>query len=225
MRILNNLIVLPLLAIIGCGLANSRFFIKEYETGRVNEVTVGSVMMAWGSGVKNDVYGTVLDGLRKELYYSGIAQNVLQISYREFSLQTTGAYARQPFYQELKYDISSSKTITFQDIKIQIDSADQQKIRFTVVQGPSETEFAEKARIGIRVEPDGTIREVERNGPAYSAGLEEGDKILKIDGEPIPKNDLPALMSRIMGDPGTTVNLVVDRDGKEKSFKVKRKKM
>lgn len=223
MRIPNNIILVPLLAITGCGLAVSRFYIKEYDTGKTKEVTVGSVMMAWGSGIKNDVYGNVIDGLRKELSYSGIAQNVLQISYREFSLQREGAYARQPFYQELKYDISSSRTIMFQDIKIQIDSADQQKITYTILQGPSETEYADKGRIGIRVDPDGTIREVYRNTPAYSAALQEGDKILMVDGEPIPNNDLTSLLSKIMGEPGTTVNLIVDRNGKEKSFKVKRK--
>ena len=94
-----------------------------------------------------------------------------------------------------------------------------------MIQGPSKAEFGVTGKIGINFDPDGTITEIARNTPASIAGLKEGDKILRIDGELIPKNNITALLSMITGKPGTTVILVVDRAGNELSFTIKRKKM
>jgi membrane-associated protease RseP (regulator of RpoE activity) len=225
MRAIFNLLLLIIFALTGCVHSVSQFFIKDYEIGKTQQVTVGSTMMTWGSGIRGGMYNATLDGLRKELLYSGIAQNIIQISYREFSLQSEGAYARQSFYQDLKYDIKGSKIIMFQDIKIQIDTADQQKIKFIVLQGPSEIESEESGRIGIIFDPDGTIQEIERNSPASKSGLEVGDKIIRIDGELAPQNNSEAMLSRISGEPGSEVTLLIVRNGKEHSFIIKRKKM
>ncbi|TAK54525.1 MAG: PDZ domain-containing protein, partial [Bacteroidetes bacterium] len=148
-----------------------------------------------------------------------------------------GEYAREAFYQDLKYDITASKIITFKDIKIEVDSADQQKIKFTVIKGPDEIEYTTTGngktkeikigtgKIGITIDADCTIKEIYTNGPAEAAGLMEGDVILQIDGLPAPCKDGQRLLSKITGQPGTEVLLLVSRDGKELSFRVKRKKM
>ena len=100
-------------------------------------------MLAWGSftivGEYVQLEGSadeIGSGIRKELSYSGIAQSVIHISYREFTLGGGEAYARPAFYQEVRYDISKGKLIRFQDIRIEIESADQEKIRFTILEGP-----------------------------------------------------------------------------------------
>jgi hypothetical protein len=140
-RLVRILAMVPLLAIIGCG-GIGPYPLRDYEIGRSKEASVGSVMMAWEYGQKDELLGTRA-GIRKELYYRGIAQNVINISYREFRVNPggrgipPGTYARPDFNQELKYDISKSKTITFQDVRIEVESADQEKIRFKVIKEAS----------------------------------------------------------------------------------------
>ena len=127
---------LCIVGIILVGCVAAPYFTREYELGRPKEVTVGSAMITWEQGVKDEF---MTDATRMELLYSGIAQDILYLNYREFAVKkggnwaSGGAYARQPFYQELKYDISKSKQITFKDVEIQVLDANQQKIRFVVV--------------------------------------------------------------------------------------------
>ncbi len=49
--------------------------------------------------------------------------------------------------------------------------------------------------------------------PAYKAGIEAGDQIIKIDGELSTDMSLPDAVSRIRGERGTKVNLTVRREG------------
>lgn len=129
------------LSLLGCGVYTQEFYAeRDYELGKTWEATVGSVMMAWETGTNYLQYGNVYrhKGLRRELSYSGITENVIHLSYREFSTGSTGDYARQAFAQELRYDLSSSKEITFREINIRLESADQAKIVYTVLKEPSE---------------------------------------------------------------------------------------
>ncbi len=59
------------------------------------------------------------------------------------------------------------------------------------------------------------IMEVFENSPAEKSGLKAGDVFLKVDGEDVSKYDIQELSNRIKGKEGTTVDLVVLRDGKE----------
>ena len=136
----NTIIVIIVLlssTLMGCGLAREDYFTRGYDVGKQVEVTVGSVMMSWEEGVKNSVYGTILSSMKHELSYSGIDKGVIQVSYREYG----NDYARQAFYQDLKYDLSTSNEITFRDIKIKVEHADQAKIVFTVLQEPASMRF------------------------------------------------------------------------------------
>ena len=64
-----------------------------------------------------------------ELIYSGLSQDTIRISYREFS----GDLARPAFYQELIYDLSESKRITFRSIVLEIIEATNSSLTFKVI--------------------------------------------------------------------------------------------
>lgn len=51
------------------------------------------------------------------------------------------------------------------------------------------------------------------NGPAYKAGIRPGDILVEIDGESTAEMDLTEAVSKIKGEPGTTVNIKVYRSG------------
>jgi hypothetical protein len=112
----------------GCG--GRDYYVRDYQLNQEKIVTVGSVIMGWQYGTPG-VGGSAVD-LRKELTYAGIDHDVLQVTYREFSSN----YARPAFYQQLKYDISKDKHITFQDVVIDVLNADQSQITFIVRQEP-----------------------------------------------------------------------------------------
>ncbi len=59
--------------------------------------------------------------------------------------------------------------------------------------------------------------------PAARAGLQKGDILLAIDGQPIPTpTDLDQVTDRIRGPVGTTVTLTILRDGERLEFQVSR---
>ncbi len=70
--------------------------------------------------------------------------------------------------------------------------------------------------IGIRVRKQNgylTILETMENTPASQAGLQPGDRILKIDGVTTEGLTVPQVVSRIRGPRGTPVTLTIERDG------------
>ena len=56
--------------------------------------------------------------------------------------------------------------------------------------------------------------------PAQVAGVEAGDKILKVDGKPTKGLTVSEVSNNLRGEPGTTVVLEIEREGIEKPFKV-----
>jgi carboxyl-terminal processing protease len=52
--------------------------------------------------------------------------------------------------------------------------------------------------------------------PAYKAGIQAGDKIIKIDGKPTAEMTLPEAVKSIRGEKGTKVNLTIMREGVDK---------
>ncbi|MGI5865460.1 MAG: carboxypeptidase regulatory-like domain-containing protein [Myxococcales bacterium] len=59
------------------------------------------------------------------------------------------------------------------------------------------------------------VVEVFEAGPARAAGIRRGDEILQVDGMPVGSLPLDAVVHSIRGLVGTTVNLVVRRDGRD----------
>ncbi|MFP3895655.1 MAG: S41 family peptidase [Anaerolineales bacterium] len=57
--------------------------------------------------------------------------------------------------------------------------------------------------------------------PALTAGLQAGDTILSVDGEPLEGKDILEAISLIRGPKGTTVELLVKREGEPEPFVVR----
>ena len=63
------------------------------------------------------------------------------------------------------------------------------------------------------------------DSPAEKAGIKAGDYIVKVDGVEYTAEDFDEIPDYIKGEEGTKVNIVVERDGKEKSFEITREKV
>lgn len=61
--------------------------------------------------------------------------------------------------------------------------------------------------------------------PAERAGIKAGDMIISVDGTEYTSDDFENISDYIKGEEGTTVNLVVERDGERLSFDIKREKI
>ncbi|MCK9311806.1 MAG: S41 family peptidase [Candidatus Pacebacteria bacterium] len=61
-----------------------------------------------------------------------------------------------------------------------------------------------------------------KNTPAEKAGILAGDTIIKVNDENVSNIELNEIVSKIRGDNGTIVTLVIDRDGEEKTFNIER---
>lgn len=64
-----------------------------------------------------------------EIIYSGVTGNTLRATYREY----VDNLARPAFAQELQYDLSQSKEITFRSVRIEVLEATNSGIRYRVV--------------------------------------------------------------------------------------------
>lgn len=78
---------------------------------------------------KTNVVTLGKDSFSKELIYSGMSQNTITISYREFSDNA----ARPAFAQELKYDLSQSDPIGFRGARFQIVKATNSGLVYKVI--------------------------------------------------------------------------------------------
>src|SRR5215510_3303153 len=58
--------------------------------------------------------------------------------------------------------------------------------------------------------------------PAAKAGIEPGDVIKKVDGVDVAPLEFDDAVSRMQGPPGSEVALVIDRRGRELSFRIRR---
>jgi hypothetical protein len=64
-----------------------------------------------------------------ELIYSGVAGGVLRAIYREY----VDNFARPAYTQELQYDLSAERVISFRSVRISVADAANTRLRFTVV--------------------------------------------------------------------------------------------
>lgn len=80
------------------------------------------------------------------------------------------------------------------------------------------------AQIGIRKDIPTVIRVLPGNA-AQKAGVYAGDQILKVNDEDVTELTIEQVVSKILGEEGTTVKLQIARDGKEKNFSITRAKI
>ncbi len=118
----------------------------DYELNKPLVANVGDPLVQWSDSTFAVVSTTLIE---RELLYSGRTGNVVRLQYRESGMTNGGMMvARQPFYQELTYDLSQSPEITFRDIKLRVDGADSNQIRFVVLKGPSTDEKSKSNNSG-----------------------------------------------------------------------------
>ena len=140
------LALLLVLGFVGCAsTALERKTFKGYAVGAVRTAPVGVAFLVdqngsvetvkrW-VGILNSPDGWKIDQrysadfVRKELIYSGKSGATVEISYREFR----GGLAAPAFYQNLKYDLSESKIVTFQNFQIEVIDAGNQSITYKIL--------------------------------------------------------------------------------------------
>jgi carboxyl-terminal processing protease len=77
------------------------------------------------------------------------------------------------------------------------------------------------AEIGLR-NGNVTIVRVLKSNPAVAAGLKDGDTILKVNDQSTSGWTVEQAVAQIRGEPGTTVKLLIERDGEAKEHTVTR---
>lgn len=69
------------------------------------------------------------------------------------------------------------------------------------------------------------VIELFKDGPAYKAGIKEGDVIKKIDGEDYTNKNTTDMANYIKKNENEKITITVERDGEEKNYEVKREKV
>ena len=119
---------------LGCGLAVSQYFLREYSLAEPNVALAGSTMMRWEWGAKNYAYRTIVRGDRRDITFNRLTDKTVEMTYREYAL---GGQLDRPhlvYSEELKSDLSKSDTIVFREIRIKVDSVDTKRIVYTILQ-------------------------------------------------------------------------------------------
>jgi len=139
-------VLLAAMAVVGCASTSlKRESFKSYQVGAVSTVPAGEKILVDQTGYVETVRTWVgllhspdgwstqdrysRDWVRKELLYSGRSGSVIEVAYREFR----GGYAAPAFYQHLKYDLAESTGIRFQNFKIDVLEASNERIKFKIL--------------------------------------------------------------------------------------------
>ena len=143
--------------------------------------------------------------------------------------QLTGSTSRYDFFDPI-IDVYSTISGSY------VDQIDQAKLQLGAINGMLEaledpyTQFVppvdradfhkeltgEFVGIGAEVVIEGgylTIVSPLEDSPAYNAGIRPGDKVIEIDGESTLNLSIDECISRLTGEPGTPVNILIARDG------------
>lgn len=142
---MKKLIVICLLCIMSitfftCGLANSSYLVRSFDINEAQSAPVGSPMIIVEDGMKNDVYKYKFNGHRRELVYSGMDGDVLQVTYREYNVERNGVFIKDGFTQHLKYDLTDTDIIQFRDTQIRILKVTSASIMYEVIETTEEVQ-------------------------------------------------------------------------------------
>jgi hypothetical protein len=79
--------------------------------------------------------------IRWELLYSGRSGSEVTLDYREYSYDPlNGTFARPAFYQQVKYDLATSKVLVFREMKLEILEASNSGVTFRVLKDATRAE-------------------------------------------------------------------------------------
>ncbi len=205
------------------GCASKEIAIKFYSIGTIERCAVGGTIMSWGSFIETGLSHRITGGVMKELLYNGIDHEVLQISYREY-FGGPGPLTTSAFNQDLKYDVSKARTITFREIRIRIDSADQEKMTYSILAGPADEPAALSSSevSGMGLDDSLKVLSVSAGSDASAAGIKVGDRILSVGGRMLSGGSGDQLESLLTGDPETSIEVVIRRGEREMNVYMRR---
>src|ERR1700722_7277402 len=124
-------------------------------------------------------------------------------------------YSQTGGFQGLSFAIPINEAMKVKDALVRTGHVDRGRLGVTV-QGMNQT-LAKS--FGLQSPHGALVSSVEAGGPAAKAGLEPGDVILTLNGEPVPdSNALPAQVAGLA--PGTTAKVQVWRDKTTKDLSV-----
>jgi len=143
------IILLPLIlsACAATRLMRVPFKHQNFSLNQTLTATVGSVMTEIESGqtakgedstkeltsFQKSFQRSATRGFAQELIYLGKAGNVVNIAYKEYNIKGNDKYIRNEFSQNLQYDLSESKIISFRSLKIEIIEANSSRIKYKVI--------------------------------------------------------------------------------------------
>ncbi len=132
-----------------------------------------------------------------------------------------GHYVEDISEQDLMYGAARGLTDVLDPHSRFMDPVEYAKLK-------QETEGAEEVNgIGIDVEKRKNrlviVSPIE-GSPAAKAGIEPGDVIKRVDGAEVANLEFDDVVARMQGPPGSEVVLVLDRRGRELSFRIRRER-
>lgn len=80
----------------------------------------------------------------------------------------------------------------------------------------------DKGRIGTVINKEGYILSVIKNSPAFNAGIQEGDRLIKVNDHNIQTGNAENIQSEIVGEPNTKVKLTILRNNQELILEMER---
>jgi len=153
-----------------------------------------------------------------------VAVMASEVPARRSPFEPLSIFARALAYIEVSYvEPIDQETLVYGAIRGLADSLDPHSVfldpgEYEILKSDAEGRFA---GVGVEVSTkDGwlTILSVFDGGPAAKAGLEPGDRFLTIEGEDARDVRLYDAVRRIRGEPGTSVEVGIRREGQEQAL-------
>lgn len=114
--------------IIKANVGNSMIDISNYKSAEPEDSTKQL------TAIQNSFRVHQKEGFSQELTYSGIANNIINLTYREYEIKGQSKIIRDSFTEKLQYDLSLDKKITFRSLYIEVINANSNFIEFKVTE-------------------------------------------------------------------------------------------
>jgi len=103
-------------------------------------VTTGSPIVEWR--ISSGMFPLRQHTVKQLIYLGSVTGDVLRVAFKDEITKGQGAYGvlfrDRSYANELTYDTSKGKEITFQDIELEVKDFDSSRIRYVVTKVPAE---------------------------------------------------------------------------------------
>ncbi len=178
------------------------------------------------------------------VYFALVANSVIGFDFKvKYGVEKYTSSEDLAYYKERYEDVDELRKYIEDNFYKDISDMDFKEgmIRglFATLQDPYSTYFNEEefksfkemnngayGGLGITISPakDGYITVIGtfEDTPASRAGIKRGDKIVKVNGVEYPASKMDVAVSKMKGEPGTTVNITIRRDGEDFDLDIER---